>query len=210
MKKILPNAVLAVTMLLGTACATSQSAAPAAPEAKATPAAPAAAAPAAVAAPGAKPFKVEAPAAAAAPTLADKAGVKVPAWTAQVVGGEVLSSDKLKGKAYGLVFVNNSCASCRAELADMLSMKFRADFTLYVAAVDARLDRAVLTYRDEMKVTYPILDDSKFKLASVFNIASTPAAIIVDKDGKIEYWGTGYTAQTQARTTGAFEKYFAK
>jgi len=79
-----------------------------------------------------------------------------------------------------------------------------------VASVDARLDRALTTYKDEMMVTFPIIDDSKFAIAGKFGIASTPALAIVDKDGKVEYWVAGYTAETKLKTLAAFDKYVNK
>jgi peroxiredoxin len=167
--------------------------------------APPAAAPAAPAAPAAAPAKPVAP-----PPKATKPGIAVPAWQAAVVSGDMksLSSADLKGKAYGIVFVNNACAACRQEMSDILKLKFDSSkFTLIVAAVDANMDRALGVYRDEMKVTYPIINDSKFMVADVFDFGITPASVIVGEDGKLEYRVTGFTAETQKATLAAFQKY---
>jgi hypothetical protein len=159
----------------------------------AAPAAPAAAAPA-------KPLP---------PPKATKAGIPVPAWEAAVVSGEMktISSAQLKGKAYGIVFVNNACAACRGEMVELMKLKFDDKFTLLVAAVDAKMDRALGVYRDEMKINFPIIDDSKFIVADVFDLGFTPATVIVGEDGKLLYRVTGFTAETQKATMAAFQKY---
>ena len=119
-------------------------------------------------------------------------------------------SSTLAGKAYGIVFVNSSCSACRSELGDMMSMKFDDKFSMLVAAVDVKLDRTVATYRNDLGVTYPILDDSKFKVAMTFGIGFTPATVIVGKDGKVEYLSAGYTTETKEKTVAAFGKYARK
>lgn len=146
---------------------------------------------------------------AAKPAKADKVGVVVPPWQAAVVAGDMktISSEDLKGKAYGIVFVNSSCSDCRREMDEVMQLKFNDKFTVLVAAVDRKMDRAVNVYRDEMKVSYPIMEDSKFIVAQGFGIAFTPATVIVGSDGKVEYWVAGYTDETLKATMAAFGKY---
>ncbi|MHB8836139.1 MAG: TlpA family protein disulfide reductase [Candidatus Methylomirabilia bacterium] len=165
----------------------------------AAPAAPAVAAPAA------------APAVPAKPAIANKIGVAVPAWEGALAGEtKTINSSAMSGKAYGVVFVNSSCSACRGELGDLMSLKFNDSFSMLVAAVDVKLERTVATYRNDLGVTYPIIDDSKFAVARVFGIGFTPATVIVGKDGKVEFWSAGYTAETKEATVTAFAKYGRK
>jgi len=152
-----------------------------------------------------------APAAAPAPPpIANKAGVKVSEWSAKLADGGEIKSAALAGKPYALVFVNSSCAACRGELEALMNLEFGANIAVYVAAVDVKLERVIATYRDSLKVTFPILDDSKFQVAKVFGIGFTPASVIVDGSGKVEAWAAGYTEETKAGILKNFEKYATK
>ena len=144
------------------------------------------------------------------PPVADKAGVKVSDWTAKLVDGGDVKSASLAGKPYAVVFVNSSCAACRSELGELMNLQFRPDFAVYIGAVDIKPERVIATYRDTFKITFPILDDSKFQVAKVFGISFTPASVIVDGSGKVEAWSAGYTEETKAEIMKGFEKYLAK
>jgi peroxiredoxin len=163
------------------------------------------------AAPAAKPAVAPAVAApaVAAPMKADKAGVMAPAWQATAITADKkkFSNADLKGQSYALVFVNSSCSDCRREMEDMMGMKFSDKLTVIVAAVDRFADRALAVYAGEMKVPYPIVEDSKFVVAQGFGIAFTPATVIVGADGKVEYWVAGYTDETNKATQAAFKPY---
>lgn len=147
---------------------------------------------------------------AAAPKV-NQVGMEVPAWSVKSAeDGTMFSSDKLKGKAYGIVFVNSSCSACRGELAQLTSMKFPDDFVMLVAAVDVKIERTLKLYRDDLQVPFGIMDDSKFTLGKIFGIGFTPASVIVDKNGKLEFWGAGFTADSSEEILGAFGKYAKK
>ena len=170
-------------------------------------------------APTAAPAKPAAPAAPAAPAVpvppppppvASTPGIMVPAWEAKAADSDqMFSSEKLKGQAYGIVFVNASCASCRSEMGGLVKMKFDK-FTLIVAAVDAKLDRILANYRDQQKVMFPIIDDSKFALAKKFGVSFSPASVIVGADGKLEVWNAGFTEENAEKVMESFSKYAVK
>ena len=81
---------------------------------------------------------------------------------------------------------------------------------MLIAAVDVKLERILATYREKLKVTFPIIDDSKFTLARKFGIGFTPATVIVDKDGKVEDWFAGYTEENKDEILATFDKYVAR
>lgn len=159
------------------------------------PAAPAAAAPAVPAPPP-------------PPPKANKPGIEVPPWSAQVLGSDkTFSSDSLKGKTYALIFVNSSCSACRNEIGALQQRTFGDRLTVLVVAVDAKLDRIEAAYREGLKVTWPILEDPKFTIARKFGIGFTPASVIVGKDGKVVAWSAGYTADNEDATLKEFDKF---
>jgi len=200
MKKMMAFLVMAVfvAMTAVSMAADAPAAAPAAPAA--TAAAPATAPAAAPAAP-AKPVP---------PPIANQVGMPVPAWEVKAADSDVmLTSEKLKGQPYGIVFVNSSCASCRSEMGSLVKMKFDK-FTLIVAAVDAKLERVLAVYRDQAKITFPIVDDSKFALAKKFGVSFTPASVIVGEDGKLAAWNAGFTEENAEKVMEDFAKFAIK
>lgn len=152
-----------------------------------------------------------APAAPAPPPVANKVGVDVPDWeTKSVEGNETFSAAKFKGKTYAIVFVNSSCAACREELGNLGDRDFGTKLNVLIAAVDIKPLGILATYREKIKVTFPIVDDSKFVLARKFGIGFTPASVIVSPDGKVLNWFAGYTEDTKDEILAAYDKYAVK
>jgi peroxiredoxin len=143
-----------------------------------------------------------------APKIAVNAGDPVAAWTGtDLASSKVVNSADFKGKEYALVFVNASCSACRGELGDLVKMDFGSRLDVMVVAVDAKPDRALTIYKDLLKVPYPILGDADQKLAALFDFSYSPATVIVDGNGALEYRAGGYSAKSKADIMGAFAKY---
>lgn len=188
MKKILSLFVIAAIAASASVCLAEEPKAPAAPAAPAV-----------------------APAAPAPAPIANKVGVVVPDWEAKSVeGNETYSSAKFKGKTYAIVFVNSSCAACRDELGSLGDRDFGTKLNVLIAAVDVKPLGILQTYREKLKVTFPIIDDSKFTLARKFGIGFTPASVIVDADGKLLNWFAGYTEDTKGEILAAYDRYLLK
>lgn len=147
----------------------------------------------------------------APPAKANKPGIEVPAWEANSVDSkDVIKSDKMKGKPYAIIFVNSSCSACRQELDEITNRNFDDNLAVIVAAVDVKPERILSTYREQLKITYPIVDDSKLALAMKFGIGFTPASVVVGRDGKVEAWNAGFTAANSAEVMKTFDKYVKK
>jgi len=153
-----------------------------------------------------------APAAPAVPApVANKVGMAVPEWeTKSVEGHDTYSAAKFKGKTYAIVFVNSSCAACREELGLLGDRDFGTKLNVLIAAVDSKPLGILATYRDKLKVTFPIVDDSKFSLARKFGIGFTPASVIVGADGKLLNWFAGFTEDSKDEILAAYDKYAVK
>ena len=142
-----------------------------------------------------------------APKPATNVGDTVAPWTGQDIANNAkVSSDSLKGKRYAMVFVNASCAACRGELSDLVKMKF-TNMPIFVVAVDAKPDRALTIYKDLLKIPYPVVEDSKQVISGLFDFYYTPASVIVDGSGKVEFRFGGYSPKVKAEIMSAFEKY---
>jgi len=139
--------------------------------------------------------------------IAKAVGDEVPAWSAKTLdSGETVASSGFKGKPYALVFVNSSCSACRGELSALSRMEFGDNLDVIVAAIDMKPERTLATYRDGMKLTNTLLDDSSRALSELFDFSYTPATVIV-KDGKVDFRFGGYSSKHKAKLLGEFEKY---
>ena len=87
----------------------------------------------------------------------------------------------------------------------------RVDFGLYAAlmvvSLDANPGRAVKIYKDRLGIKFPILDDSDQAISSMFGFYFSPAAVIVDKDGKVSQQFSGYAPATKEEVMSAFKKF---
>ena len=136
------------------------------------------------------------------------AGDMVPAWSGvDISDGKAISSDALKGKEYALVFVNSSCAACRKELSDLKSRDFTGKLEVVIVSMDATPDRAKIIFRDKLKLPYTIISDADQIIASGVDLLYSPASVIVDKDGKLEFRFGGYGAAVRDKVMAAFDKY---
>ena len=146
-----------------------------------------------------------APAAAPAVKPAVNVGDAVQPWEAKMaVGGEMVKSSAIAGP-YALVFVNSSCSSCRAELGTLAKRK-KLGLEIYIVAVDANVERAVKVYQETLKIEFPILDGSDFKLADMFDFGSTPSTVIV-KGGKVDARTVGFSRSQRSEIIAKFDSY---
>lgn len=128
-----------------------------------------------------------------APKMANEVGAQVPPWTATLVEGGTVKSDDYKGKTYAVIFVNSSCSACRAELTEVQKLRLE-DKNVLIASLDFNPQRTLKTYREQMKLSFPVIDDSGQGLSGVFDFAFTPATVVV-KDGKVAFRFGGYSAK---------------
>ena len=182
MKRILGTFCVAVALAVCTQAAFAQAPAPAAATAPAAPVPP--------------------------PPKGDKVGAMVPAWSAEIVGEtKTITSEELKGKNYAIIFVNASCSACRGELTELSGRKFGDKLTIMMGSMDFNPEKVVLVYRDAYKVPYPILNDSKQTISTVFGFESSPCSVIVGPDGKVLERFVGFSAASREKVLAAFDKY---
>ena len=144
-----------------------------------------------------------------APTArpATQIGDAVAPWSGkEIASGSEISSSSLKGEAYALVFVNAACSACRGELSDLVKMEFKG-LRIFVVSVDAKPRRALTVYRDLLKLPYPVIADSSQSISGLFDFYYTPASVIVDGDGRIEFRLGGYSPKLRETLMSALAKY---
>ena len=142
------------------------------------------------------------------PKTAKNVGDMVPEWTGDVMGeGGKVTGSGLKGKTYALLFVNSACSACRAEMYDLNQLDFTGNLEFMVVSLDANPERASNIYKKRFGIKFPILDDSNQEISSMFGFYFSPAAVIVDKDGKVSQQFAGYGPAVKADVLSAFKKF---
>ncbi|MEG0517621.1 MAG: TlpA disulfide reductase family protein [Bacteroidales bacterium] len=120
-----------------------------------------------------------------------KVGDMVPQFDIQLLNGEKIPIDKLKGKVVMLQFTASWCGVCRKEMPFIekdiwLKLKGNPQFALY--GIDLKEDAAKTeAFAKAIPVTYPITLDPN---GDTFNLFCAPGAgvtrnIILDRTGKI-------------------------
>ncbi|MEV6305045.1 TlpA disulfide reductase family protein [Actinoplanes sp. NPDC051861] len=103
-------------------------------------------------------------------------------------GSYDLATDK--GKVVVVNFWGSWCAPCRAE-ADDLEKTYQATKDKGVAfiGVNSRDDRDAAINFERGRITYPSIFDADSKVALKFDVTqtSTPATLILDREGRIAY-----------------------
>jgi peroxiredoxin len=100
-----------------------------------------------------------------------------------------------KGKVILLNFWSIHCVPCLQEMP--LLQKLQEDYANKDAAIiGICTDPGEAGYIDSflkgLGVTYPVLMDTEYKVASLYNIHALPATYIIDQQGMIQYNTTGY------------------
>jgi peroxiredoxin len=54
--------------------------------------------------------------------------------------------------------------------------------------------RKAREFKDKHKLTYPILVDGDGKVRGAFSVSAFPTNVLIDRDGKVRYIGSGFNA----------------
>lgn len=123
------------------------------------------------------------------------------------LGGPTLQGSSVARADYaGKVMVVNFwatwCGPCRREqpALQQLSTEF-ADRGVYFLGVNYRDDPAAArAYLKQFGVTYPSIEDRAGALAGDFGFVGLPDTYVVDRTGRIRYWGFGAMDEAELRT----------
>lgn len=112
-----------------------------------------------------------------------------PAVTFMSIKGEKISPDSLHGKVVMVNFWATSCATCVAEMPQMVETynKYKSQGLEFVAvAMKDDPPNYVVNYAETRQLPFKVALDVAGDAAKAYgNVAMTPTTFVIDKDGKI-------------------------
>ena len=121
-----------------------------------------------------------------------KIGDQAPDISLQLISGETISLDELRGKVVVLQFTASWCSVCRKEMPHLekeiwLPNKDK-DFILIGVDYDEPLEK-VMAFKKQMQTTYPMALDPDAEIFAQFALKKSGVTrnVVIDKEGKIVY-----------------------
>ena len=102
--------------------------------------------------------------------------------------------EELRGKVVLVNFWATWCGPCREEMPRLQALydKYRASgFVLLGVNIDDNPDTALATAR-KLGVSFPVLLDTDKKVSKLYDLATMPSTVLIDRDGHVRYLHRGY------------------
>jgi peroxiredoxin len=128
-----------------------------------------------------------------APAAADKN--MMPVFSLKTSDGKTIDNESIKGKPVTFLIMQTACNICRSEMADLNALDKSGQFKgVEFLVVNVDLNPKLLPkYLADNKFEMTVLVDPDFTFGRKFGITFTPAAIFVNKAGKVVAITKGYT-----------------
>ena len=121
-----------------------------------------------------------------------KIGDQAPDILLQLISGETISLDELKGKVVVLQFTASWCSVCRKEMPHLEKEIWLPNkdnnFMLIGVDYDEPLEK-ILAFKEQMKTTYPMALDPGAEIFAQFALKKSGVTrnVVIDQKGKIVY-----------------------
>lgn len=108
-------------------------------------------------------------------------------FTLEDLRGSMMSLKDFRGKVIFLNFWASWCGPCRIEMPAMeLLWQVFQDDEFVILAVDVKEDRdTVSSFIENNDYTFPVLLDSRGKVANIYSARSYPTTFLIDREGKV-------------------------
>jgi peroxiredoxin len=128
-------------------------------------------------------------------------GGNAPDFSAQSLDGRTFSLKDFRGQKNVVVtFWASWCGPCRLEMPTLIEFYKKnhgisSDFEVLAVSIDEDAKSAE-DFASSMKLNFPVLVDSRQKIASAYQVDGIPTMYVIDKSGKIAYGHSGYEGLT--------------
>ncbi len=127
---------------------------------------------------------------------APKIGEPAPQFQGTTLDGKKIGLADLKGKVVLIDFWASWCGPCRQEMPFLIELYQRyqkSPFEIVAVNIDDKLDNAQ-KFMDELpkKILFTVIKDPKQQIPPLYQIKGMPSTILLDKNGVIRYWHTGF------------------
>ena len=133
--------------------------------------------------------------------IVEKIGEESPSFSVRSIRGKKFKSEDLIGKVVVLNFWFTTCPPCKKEIPQLNELRNHykeKDVEFIAIALD--LEYKIDKFRRENPFFYNVVEDGRW-LASKFEVSLYPTNIIIDKQGVIQFYKTGYKSDiTEAMT----------
>ncbi len=122
-----------------------------------------------------------------------------PDFTLRALDGPNLRLQEQRGRVVMVNFWATWCGPCRQEMPQLNKLydKYRsAGFVLLGVNVDED-SRNAATAAAKLGVKFPVLLDSDKKVSQLYDLATMPSTVLIDRDGRVRYVHRGYREGTE-------------
>jgi thiol-disulfide isomerase/thioredoxin len=108
-------------------------------------------------------------------------------FTLEDLRGSMMSLKDFRGKVIFLNFWASWCGPCRIEMPAMeLLWQVFQDDDFVILAVDVKEERdTVSSFIEKNDYTFPVLLDSRGKVASMYDLRAYPTSFLIDREGRV-------------------------
>ena len=136
----------------------------------------------------------------------DGPAATLPSFTAVTIDGDVVNTQKLRGKVVLLDFWGTWCKPCQAAIPHLRELASELEdepFVIVGIAADTNLG-AVRRYTESRGMTWPqILDADRRFSAEVFQVPSYPTYLLFDHEGTAIFQTSGFSRRTKKKVDRA-------
>lgn len=116
------------------------------------------------------------------------AGRPAPDFTLTSSAGQSVKLGELRGKVVILNFWATWCPPCREEMPGMeqLYQRYKSrGFTILAVSVDGEGEKVVKPFLREYRLTFPVVYDTRMKVADLYQVRALPSTYLIGRDGQI-------------------------
>jgi peroxiredoxin len=132
-------------------------------------------------------------------TAITKLGDRAPLFTCTTIDGKTIDMSRMSGKVVMINFFATWCPGCNLELPELekaiwKKYKHNPGFVLIVIGRE-HTEKELIDFAAAKNLSLPFAPDPKRDIYNLYASRYIPRNIVIDKDGKIIYQNSGFTAR---------------